>query len=152
MSSRAKQLSDRVIDLNHCFYHPAMYTNFPGSVLICYTMFEKPSDEEKQKIKDKWRKISKKASKYYHTPEQYYDPKYTLKTFGLEKTFDWPVAVFVGKTNTLLAPYDTLEDGRIFAYPLREDGFSGPTLAHPLKAHVLKWNSADDNSLHSNIS
>lgn len=152
MSSRAKTIANRMQDINSCYYPNSMYTIYPGSVLICYSIFEKPDEKTKQEIKRKFLKIQKRASKYYKTAEQYYDPKYTLDVFGLKKSFDWPVAVFVGKTNTLLAPYGKTDEDLIFAYPLREDGFRGPTLSHPVSVHELLWEKkSDDNILCSDL-
>lgn len=152
MSSRAKAISKNMEHDFHCSLPLGMYTVFPGSVLVCYMMFEKVDETEKKRIVDLWKKIQKKPLKYYHTAEDFYNPEFTLKVFECERTYDWKVAVFVGKTNTLLAPYEEI-DGKMYAYPLREDGLSGPTLAHPVSAHVLKWSSENesDNS-NSNIS
>lgn len=152
MSSKAKQMADTINDMNHCFYPNSMYTVFPGSVLVNYTIFEKPSEEKKQEIKKLWFKVQKKPHKYYKTPEEYYDPNHTLKIFGLNRSKNWQVAVFIGKTNTLLAPYGVAENGDLYAFPIREDAVKGPTLAHPVSVHALSWeNESNDNSCNSNL-
>lgn len=145
MSSKIKTISKNMEQDFHCKLPLGMYTVFPGSVLICYMMFEKPSEEEKTRIIDLWKKVQKKPNKYYHSGEDFYDPKYTLKTFSLKKTKEWKVAVFIGKTNTLLAPYEEI-DGKLYAYPLREDGLAGPTLSHPVSAYILNWESKTNES------
>lgn len=142
MSSKAKKLSDGVA-LHQCYYHKSMYNLYPGSVLVCYSIFERPSDKTKESIKKQWHKIMKNPSKYYKDGDDFYNPEYTLNIFGLKRTSDWKVAVFVGKTNTLLAPYEEI-DGKVYPYPLREDGFAGPTLKHPVSVHVLNWGEDKD--------
>lgn len=150
MSSRAKAIADNIQDINNCYYPNSMYTNFVGSVLVCYTIFEKPSEEVKQRIKKQWLKVQKHPGKYYKSGDDFYDLEHTMKIFELERTYDWQVAVFISKHNTLLAPYGTTEDGKIFAYPIREDSAMGPTLAHPVSVHPVDWGEKKENGDNSN--
>lgn len=149
MSSRAKAIENNIID-SRCRFPVGMYTIFPGSVLICYSIFEKPSEEKTEEIKALWFKVQKHPSKYYKTAEDYYNPKYTLKIFGLKNTYEWPVAVVVGKHNTLLAPFVVGENDIIKPLPIREDGNAGPTIRHPVSVHPLQWGENTDVSDNSN--
>lgn len=135
MSSKAKKISKNI---NDSIYDDTMYRVFPGSVLICATMFEQLPKEQQLAIAKLWKKVVKSPEKYY-TSETVFDIDETLKIFGIVRTFNWPVAFFEDKKTSLLAPYISNEDGDIAALPLRQNGFMPDTLSKPERCFPIDW-------------
>lgn len=138
MSNRVSKIKK---NSSSSYFYSSMYRTFPGSVLICYCMFERPNGETKLKIKQLWKKVEKNPEKYF-TEETVFDINAVLSVFGLERTYDWPVAVFGNKVNTLLAPYIVNPENKeeISALPLRENGMMPDVLSKPDLCFIVDWN------------
>lgn len=123
MSSKAKRLSKQKIG-GGLKFPVEMYNTTVGSIVICGIMFTRGELDYKQ-IRAKWREY-KKAKDLFNIQ----DPKLidtVLEWFGLRRPHYFPVAMVVSPFNILFAPYDK-KIKRVL--PLREDGFTGPTLRY----------------------
>ena len=123
MSSKARKLSKQKIG-GGLKFPVEMYNTTVGSIVICGIMFTK-GELDYKKIRAKWRQF-KKAKDLFDIKDPLLIDK-VLEWFGLKRPHHFPVAMVVSPYNILFAPYDKKRK-RIL--PLREDGFTGPTLRH----------------------
>lgn len=123
MSSRARKTVKGVLGGGLC-YPVEMYNTTVGSIVICGLIFTKKVVDKKA-IRHKW--VEYKKSKDLFSFE---DPKlidHVLEYFGLERPKYFPIAMVQSELNVLFCPYDKK---RKMVYPLREDGFTGPTIRY----------------------
>ena len=137
MSSKANKVGKRVGKLGGGLKFPvAMYNTTVGSIVICCLMFTKKEVDYK-KIRALWRKfkaeVEKGAEPFSIEKATFVDD--VLKYFGLHRPVYFPVAMVVSSYNVLFAPYDK-KWKRVL--PLREDGFTGPTLKYG-KVYPIQW-------------
>lgn len=137
MSNQANRIGKKVGKLGGGLKFPVdMYNTTVGSIVICALMFTNRVVDYK-KIRATWRKLKAKIEK----GEDVFDIEKAsfvddvLKYFGLHRPIYFPVAMVVSNFNILFAPYDKKYK---MVLPLREDGFTGPTLKYG-KVYPIQW-------------
>lgn len=123
MSSIARKTSKAIAQHNLRF-PVGMYGNLYGSVIISALMFLPEDKIRDRAISKVWQKIEKSPEDYidfFLDDEQFIDK--CLALFKLPKPDNWQIAFVQSDFNCLCAPF---VDGEV--WPLREDGFMGPTL------------------------
>lgn len=123
MSSKAKRLSKQKIG-GGLKFPVEMYNTTVGSIVICGIMFTR-GELDYKKIRAKWREY-KKAKDLFDLNDKDLIVK-VLEYFGMKKPKYFPIAMVVSPYNVLFAPY---EKKYKMVLPLREDGFTGPTLRY----------------------
>lgn len=138
MSSKAKKIQK----MGCCLKFPVeMYNTTVGSIVICGLIFSRTEVDYKE-IRAKWRRY--KASKADLFSME--DPKLidtVLNWFGLERPNYFPIAMVQSPYNVLFCPYDK-KLRRVL--PLREDGFSGPTIRYG-KVYPIKFDGVVKNRI-----
>jgi hypothetical protein len=137
MSSQTKQLGKKIGKLGGGLKFPVeMYNTTVGSLVICCLMFTRKAVSYKR-IRALWKKykaqVERGAEVFDFAKETFVDD--VLSYFELHRPIYFPVAMVTSGFNTLFAPYDKK---RKTIYPLREDGFIGPTLKYG-KVHPIQW-------------
>ncbi len=133
MSSLTKRTAQK-IKATKLLFPVSMYNTPHGSLIVsAYIMsHDKDSFPVKDVIK-KWRAVEKNPEVF---PTWIDDKEFINKTFdffGVKRPEYFPVAMVQGEFLPLFAPY---VNNAIF--PLREDGFMGPTLKHG-KIYPIEW-------------
>lgn len=137
MSNKANKIGKKVGKLGGGLKFPVeMYNTTIGSIVICCLMFTKKEVSYKD-VRAKWKKLMTNVNKgempFDMEKETFVDD--VLDYFELKRPFYFPVAMVVSGYNILFAPYDK-KNRRVL--PLREDGFSGPTLKYG-KVYPIQW-------------
>ena len=137
MSSKAKKVAKKVGKLGGGLKFPVeMYNTMVGSIVICCLMFTKKEVDYKR-IRALWRKfkaeVEKGAEPFSIEKATFVDD--VLKYFELRRPSYFPIAMVVSSYNVLFAPYEK-KYKRVL--PLREDGFTGPTLKYG-KIYPIQW-------------
>lgn len=137
MSSKANRVGKKVGKLGGGLKFPVeMYNTTVGSIVICCLMFTKKNVDYKR-IRALWRKfkaeVEKGAEPFSFEKATFVDD--VLKYFELRRPFYFPIAMVVSSYNVLFAPYEK-KYKRVL--PLREDGFTGPTLKYG-KIYPIQW-------------
>lgn len=123
MSSKARKLEKQKIG-GGLKFPVEMYNTTVGSIVICGIMFTR-GELDYKKIRAKWREY-KKAKDLFDLNDKDLIVK-VLEYFGMKKPKYFPIAMVVSPYNVLFAPY---EKKYKMVLPLREDGFTGPTLRY----------------------
>lgn len=125
MSNKANKIAKNKAKLGGGLKFPVeMYNTTVGSIVICGIMFTK-GELDYKKIRAKWREYKKSENLFSLSDEKLIDK--VLEWFGMKRPRYFPVAMVISPYNTLFAPYDK-KIKRVL--PLREDGFTGPTLRY----------------------
>lgn len=136
MSSKANRISKGKLG-GGLKFPVEMYNTTVGSIVICCLMFTKKEVDYRQ-IRATWKKFKAEVNKgeepFSIEKASFVDD--VLKYFGLHRPIYFPVAMVVSQYNVLFAPYDK-KWKRVL--PLREDGFTGPTLKYG-KVYPIQWN------------
>ncbi len=137
MSSKANRVGKKVGKLGGGLKFPVeMYNTTVGSIVICCLMFTK-KDVDYKRIRALWRKfkaeVEKGAEPFSSEKATFVDD--VLKYFELRRPSYFPIAMVVSSYNVLFAPYEK-KYKRVL--PLREDGFTGPTLKYG-KIYPIQW-------------
>lgn len=137
MSNKANKIGKKVGKLGGGLKFPVeMYNTTVGSIVICGLIFTK-KEVSYPKIRATWRHLRAEIERGVN-PFDMEKPTFVddvLKYFGLTRPLYFPVAMVVSGYNILFAPYDK-KNRRVL--PLREDGFSGPTLKYG-KVYPIQW-------------
>lgn len=125
MSNKANKIAKNKAKLGGGLKFPVeMYNTTVGSIVICGIMFTK-GELDYKKIRAKWREYKKVENLFNLNDEKLVDK--VLEWFGMKRPHYFPIAMVVSPYNVLFAPYDK-KIRRVL--PLREDGFTGPTLRY----------------------
>lgn len=142
MSSLTKRVSKKII-ADKLVFPADMCNNIFGSLVVCAYMFAEDKDVISiPNILKKWRKISKDPNHYidfWLDDEKFIDK--TLNLFEIPMPKEWHIAMVQSNLNILFAPYNA-ENNTI--YPLRSDGFMGPTLKTG-KIYPVEFTTISDN-------
>jgi len=123
MSSKARKLQKQKI--GGCLKFPVeMYNTTIGSIVICGLIFAKEKADYKE-IRKKWREFRKEKDLFKWEDPELVD--HVLEWFGLKRPKYFPIAMVQSPYNVLFCPYDKKLK---MVLPLREDGFTGPTLRY----------------------
>ena len=112
----------------------SMYNTPHGSLIVSAYMLSR--DKENFPVDDickKWKALEKNPEVF---PTWIDDKEFINKTFdffNVKRPEYFPIAMFAGDINMLFAPYVNNT-----VWPLREDGFMGPTLRHG-KIYPIEW-------------
>lgn len=139
MSSKAKRLQKTKLG-GSLKFPVEMYNTTVGSIAICGIMFTK-GELDYKKIRAKWREY-KKSENLFDLKDALLIDK-VLEYFGMKRPKYFPVAMVVSPYNVLFAPYDK-KIKRVL--PLREDGFTGPTLRYG-KVYPIEFNGIVKNRI-----
>jgi hypothetical protein len=110
-----------------------MYNTTVGSIVIIGIMFTK-GELDYRNIRAKWREYKKSKNLFDLNDPLLIDK--VLEYFGMKRPKYFPVAMVVSPFNVLFAPYDKKHK---MVLPLREDGFTGPTLKYG-KVYPIEFN------------
>ena len=127
MSSIVKRVSKKM-ENNSLIFPVDMCNNIFGSIAVCAYIFA--DDKTNLSISDItkiWKKIAKDPNKYinFWLDDEKFIEK-TLNLFNIPMPTNWSIAMVQSNLNILFAPYD--KNAHI-VFPLRSDGFMGPTLS-----------------------
>lgn len=139
MSSKTRRLQKQKMG-GGLHFPVEMYNTTVGSIVICGIMFTKGELDYKN-IRAKWRAYKKSDGLFSLEDKDLIDK--VLEYFGLKRPKYFPVAMVVSPYNVLFAPYDKKLK---MVLPLREDGFSGPTLRHG-KVYPIEFNKLVKNRI-----
>lgn len=137
MSNKANKIGKKLGKLGGGLKFPVeMYNTTVGSIVICCLMFTRKEVDYKR-IRALWKQfradMEKGVNPFDMQKETFVDD--VLKYFELHRPVYFPVAMVVSDFNILFAPYDK-KWKRVL--PLREDGFTGPTLKYG-KIYPIQW-------------
>lgn len=136
MSSKANKIAKEKRKLGGGLKFPVeMYNTTVGSIVICGLIFNRNVDVDYKKIRAKWKDFKKNGENLFTLQDEKVVDK-VLEWFGLKRPHYFPIAMVVSPYNVLFAPYDK-KLRRVL--PLREDGFTGPTLKYG-KVYPLQFN------------
>ena len=126
MSSTVKRVAKKM-EKNSLIFPADMCNNIFGSLAVCAYIFA--DDKTSLSIVDItkiWKKISKDPNRYidFWLDDEKFIEK-TLNLFKMPMPSKWSIAMVQSNLNILFAPYD---DKTHTVFPLRSDGFMGPTL------------------------
>ena len=142
MSSLTKRVSKKII-ANKLVFPADMCNNIFGSLVVCAYIFAEDKDVISiPNILKKWRKISKDPNHYidFWLDDEKFIEK-TLNLFKMTIPSKWSIAMVQSNLNILFAPYD---DNTHRVFPLRSDGFMGPTLKTG-KIYPVEFTTISDN-------
>ena len=123
MSSRAKKLQRQAIG-GGLKFPVEMYNTTIGSIVICGLIFTRQTVDYRE-IRKKWREFKKTKDLFKWEDPDLVDK--VLEWFGMERPKYFPIALVQSPYNALFCPYDKKNK---MVLPLREDGFTGPTLRY----------------------
>lgn len=132
MSSKARKIAKQKLG-GGLKFPIEMYNTTIGSIVICGIMFTR-GELDYKKIRAKWREYKKAENLFSFSDANLVDK--VLEWFGMKRPKYFPIAMVVSSFNTLFAPYDKKLK---LVLPLREDGFTGPTLRYG-KVYPIEFN------------
>lgn len=125
MSNKAKKIAKNKAKLGGGLKFPVeMYNTTIGSIVICGLIFTKEKVDYKE-VRKKWREFKKGKDLFKWEDPDLID--HVLEWFGMKRPKYFPIALVQSPYNALFCPYDKKLK---MVLPLREDGFTGPTLRY----------------------
>lgn len=133
MSNVTKRTAQK-IKATKLLFPMSMYNTPHGSLIVSSYILSKDKDNfPLTEVCRKWRELEKNPGEFKQWIDSPEFINYTFKFFGVKRPLYFPVAMVQGEFLPLFAPY---VNNAIF--PLREDGFMGPTLKHG-KIYPIEW-------------
>lgn len=123
MSSKARKLQKQKVG-GGLKFPVEMYNTTIGSIVICGLIFAREKADYKE-IRKKWREFKKEKDLFKWEDPDLID--HVLEWFGLKRPKYFPIAMVHSPYNVLFCPYDKKLK---MVLPLREDGFTGPTIRY----------------------
>lgn len=125
MSNKARKIAKNKAKLGGGLKFPVeMYNTTVGSIVICGLIFAKQKVDYKE-IRKKWKEFTKQKDLFKWEDPDLIDK--VLEWFGLKRPKYFPIALVQSPYNALFCPYDKKLK---MVLPLREDGFTGPTIRY----------------------